>query len=80
MPSKQFDHLQESSAARLRALIPASCPLVVERQPRGGFHVFTLDTRDEATGRYQVVAAFILGYVAAWRRASPRASPQPQGI
>lgn len=68
MPSKQFEHLQESSALRLRARIPSGCPLLAARATPSGFRAWTLDARDQVTGRYQVVAAWIDGYVAAWRR------------
>lgn len=70
MPSKQFAHLQESSLRRLQALVPHACPLIVARRQHVGFVVQTLDERDHCTGRYQVVAAWIDGYVAAWRRLS----------
>lgn len=66
--SRQFEHLQESSAERLRAFIPVGCPLLVGRAAGGGFRAWTLDERDEITGRYQVVAAWVTGYVAAWMR------------
>ena len=70
MPSKQFEHLQESSLKRLAALFPSSCPLMVQRMPRG-FRAMTIDERDEKAGRFEVVAAWITGYVAAWRRVRP---------
>lgn len=66
--TRQFDHLQESSRERLRAMIPAGCPLTVERGALGGFVARTLDGRTNYRGRFQVVAAFILGFVAAWQR------------
>jgi hypothetical protein len=71
MPSKQFAHLQEASLLRLRAQIPAACPLVVRRLDGGGFCAATIDGRDECQGRFQVVASFIAGYVACWRRVRP---------
>jgi hypothetical protein len=71
MPSKQFDHLQESTLRRLRDLIPPDCPLLVQRLPAGGFRVMTLDERDRLSGRYQVVAAWVAGYVCSWRRVRP---------
>jgi hypothetical protein len=71
MASKQFDHLQESSLLRLRALIPSECPLLVRRDAPSGFVAYTFDERDAQRGRYQVVAAFIAGYVASWRRVRP---------
>ena len=71
-PSRQFEHLQRTSLARLQALIPHDCPLVVTRPPAGGFLACTLDGHDGLRGRYQVVAAWITGYVAAWAVWSPR--------
>jgi hypothetical protein len=71
MASKQFEHLHESSRARLAAMIPSGCPLRVERVEqfgRGGFKAITLDERDCQTGRFEVVAAYITGYVSCWRR------------
>jgi hypothetical protein len=65
--SRQFEHLQESSLQRLRDRIPSACPLYVARR-REGFRAFTTDERTELIGRFQVVAAFIDGFVAAWRR------------
>jgi len=72
MPSKQFAHLQASSAHRLRARIPSGCPLLVAQADPSGFRVWTLDERDSCTGRFQVVAAWIDGYVAAWARVARR--------
>jgi len=69
MASRQFEHLQEQSLARLRALVPAGCPLRVLREPRGGFRVATTDGRVTTHGRFQIVAAWIEGYVTAWCRA-----------
>jgi hypothetical protein len=75
MASKQFEHLQESTLRRLQGRIPSRCLLFVSRPPAGGFRAATLDERDSCTGRAQVVAAWIDGYVAAWSRtARPRAS------
>jgi hypothetical protein len=74
MASKQFAHLQESSRQRLRAMIPIGCPLIIASQLEGGFLVTTFDERDSCSGRFQVVAAWIDGYVAAWRRVA-----QPHG-
>jgi hypothetical protein len=71
MASKQFDHLQESSLQRLKALVPAGCPLVITRLPHGGFHACTLDLKDEMRGRFQVVASWVGGYVACWQRVRP---------
>lgn len=71
MPSKQFEHLQESSLAHLKAMVPLGCPLLVTRAEPAGFTVSTFDERDALTGRYQLVATWIAGYVAAWRRLRP---------
>lgn len=68
MASKQFEHLQESTLRRLQALIPHDCPLSVARRQHVGFVVQTHDERDYCTGRYQVVASWITGYVCAWKR------------
>lgn len=65
--TRQFEHLQESSAQRLRDRIPPEVPLLVSRR-REGFRAFTIDERTELVGRFQVVAAFIDGFVAAWTR------------
>jgi len=67
MASRQFEHLQEQSLARLRALVPAGCPLRVLREPRGGFRVATTDRHAGTHGRFQIVATWIDGYVAAWK-------------
>ena len=72
MAAKQFEHLQELSLTRLRALVPSGCPLLVARRTEGGFIVTVWDGRDFHVGRYQVVAAWIIGYVACWRRVRVR--------
>lgn len=66
--SRQFDHLQESTLSRLREKIPASCPIIVHRLDEGGFRAATLDERDRIEGRFQVVAAWVDGFVCAWLR------------
>jgi hypothetical protein len=71
MPSKQFASLQELSLQRLQSRIPSDCPLMVSRDPAVGFRAWTMDGVDEAHGRFQVVHAFIDGYVACWRRVRP---------
>jgi len=68
MASKQFEHLQESSLQRLKALVPSGCPLLVRRRAPGGFCAYTYDERDQMPGRFQIVASFIQGFVTAWRR------------
>jgi len=79
--SRQFEHLQESTLARLRAHIPAGCPLTVERAAVG-FKV--TGPRCEQTGRAQVVTAFIDGFVAAWetewRHVSADIGPVPTTV
>ena len=71
MASKQFDHLQEASLRQLQALVPSDCPLLVRRMDTG-FLACTIDGRDQLAGRFQVVHAFISGYVASWTRGRPR--------
>jgi len=70
--SRQFEHLQEASLARLRAMIPHDCPLVVTRlapgTTLGGFIVKVIDRDEGHSGRFQVVAAWVAGYVAAWSK------------
>lgn len=72
--SRQSEHLQEKTLSRLAALIPHDCPLAVRRHPSGsGFQVVSalgspgVDARVFLAGRYQVVAAFIDGYVRRWQ-------------
>ena len=68
--NRQFGHLQEQNLRRLQALIPSGCPLRVEVATRG-FRAVTLDECDQLTGRFQVVHAFVSGYVASWERVRP---------
>jgi hypothetical protein len=75
--SKQFEHLQESSVRRLRDRIPSGVPLLVSRH-RVGFRAFTLDERTDLSGRFQVVAAFIDGFVAAWTRRGGERTDSPE--
>jgi hypothetical protein len=72
MGSRQFAHLREASLKTLRARIPSACPLTVTARPQGGFLVATLDGYDALAGRYQVVAAYLDGYIAAWKRTTRR--------
>jgi hypothetical protein len=77
--TRQFDHLQERTLDRIRARIPAGCPLRVERRPldeaRRTFNGFRVTGPGcEAEGRAAVVTAFVDGYVAAWER---REDPRP---
>ena len=79
-PSRQFAHLQQDSLRRLRDRIPADCPLLVALDPEaGGFRVRTLDQASGHAGRYQVVAAWVDGFVEAWARVSrhPRQEATP---
>ena len=69
--SRQFEHQQEAALKRLQARIPSECPLVVRRLAPdttiGAFIVHHIDRTDEGLiGRFQVVAAWIDGYLAAW--------------
>lgn len=78
--SKQFEHLQEATLRRLQALIPHDCPLVVRRlAPGTATGGFVVSIHDDSTaghsGRFQVVAAWIEGYVTAWRRLGLDAQP-----
>lgn len=72
MPSQQFAHLRRQSVERLKAMIPSDCPLYVMAdepdRPARDFRVMTLDGVDACTGRFQIVATYISGYVAAWQR------------
>lgn len=74
MARRQFAHLEAQTLRRLRDRIPVACPLVVAARQEGGFWACTLDERDVVTGRFQVVAAWIDGYVAAWTRLSRQAA------
>jgi hypothetical protein len=69
--SRQFEHYQEASLKQLQAMVPHDCPLLVRRLARGrslgGFVVTVLDTRVGCSGRFQVVAAWVEGYVTAWK-------------
>jgi hypothetical protein len=72
MPSRQFEHQQEATLRRLQAMIPHECPLWVRRIAPGttlggGFAVYVLDHDEGCSGRFQVVAAWIDGYLAAWK-------------
>lgn len=76
--SRQFDSLQAATLRRLLARIPPDCPLVVGRAvERDGFRVLTLDERTCCQGRYQVVAAWIDGFVSAWSRLSRHTASRP---
>jgi hypothetical protein len=65
--SRQFEYLQKQTLQRLRVRIPANCPIAVTRLDRGGFDVMTTDGRTGLSGRFQVVAAWIDGFVASWK-------------
>lgn len=72
MASRQFAHLRRQSVERLKAMIPSGCPLYVMAdepdRPARDFRVMTIDGLDCCAGRFQIVATYITGYVAAWRR------------
>jgi len=68
MATRQFEHLQQKSLKRLQALIPHDCPLYVIRKVPSGFFVRTLGEADGCAGRFEVVAAWITGYVVGWKR------------
>ena len=70
--SRQFEHLQEATLKRLQAVIPHDCPLVVHRfvpvtGGRGAFDVQVLNGHEGYHGRAEVVAAWIDGYLTAWK-------------
>jgi hypothetical protein len=62
----QAERFQQQTLDRLSARIPFDCPLLVERVVSGGFRAWALDTDHEQVGRFQVVAAWIDGFIAAW--------------
>lgn len=67
--SRQSRHLRESDLRSLRSLIPEGCPLSVTRE-EGDYRVHTSEGDIVALatrGRFQIAAAYIQGYVAAWR-------------
>jgi hypothetical protein len=67
--SRQFAHLQQKSLDTLRGLVPPGCPLVVGRADPSGFVITWRDDDSQApvfTGRYQVVAAWIDGFIRGW--------------
>jgi hypothetical protein len=70
---RQFESQQALTLERLKARIPNGCPLLVERRPAAeawrefsGFRAHAPGC--EQSGRAQVVAAFIDGYVACWEQ------------
>jgi hypothetical protein len=65
--SRQSEWYNQQTLQRLDARIPSGCPLLVERAPVG-FRVWVLDDKPEQVGRFQIVAAWIDGFVAAWER------------
>jgi hypothetical protein len=74
--SPQFAHHHDADRVRLNNRIPVDCPLIVRALPEG-FAAMTLDGHDEIEGRYQVVAAYVDGYVAAWKRLTRRSASCP---
>lgn len=69
MTVRPRDYHQEATLRRLQTMVPAECPLIVQRRARelGGFEVLALDGSDGCGGRFEVVAAWIRGYLTAWR-------------
>jgi hypothetical protein len=65
--SRQSEWLQRKTLERLRERIPHDCPLLVEPIPIG-FRVRVLDGDREQRGRFQIVATWIDGFIAAWER------------
>jgi hypothetical protein len=70
--SRQFEYLQKQTLERLRVRIPSDCPVKVMHVGLGGFSATTMDGRAGQIGRFQVVAAWIDGFVAAWERSGGR--------
>jgi hypothetical protein len=68
MATRQFESLQRASLARLARLIPPECPLRVLRAEPSGFRAETLDRMHAKVGRFEVVAAWIQGFVIGWTR------------
>lgn len=68
--SRQFGYLQRKSLDTLRAMVPHDCPLIVAINEDARYHAaFTVSNLTQQVlkiGRFQVVAAFIEGYVRAW--------------
>jgi hypothetical protein len=62
---------READRLRLNKRIPSDCPLIVRALPEG-YAATTLDGHDEIEGRYQVVAAYVDGFVTAWKRLTRR--------
>jgi len=67
MPSRQAEAHARNDHARLRAQIPAACPLLVERRDGGGFVISTLTGERIVAGRYEVAHACIAGFVEGWQ-------------
>jgi hypothetical protein len=68
--SRQYEWSRRSDVDRLTKLIPDLCPLAVRQHPtaRGFIVGELLDGEVYLAGRFQVVAAFIDGYVRAWQK------------
>ena len=62
--------IADQHTARLRALIPITCPVSVTCGPAGGFIATTADARHTHHGGYAATASWIAGYVAAWQAES----------
>lgn len=70
MPSRQAVHLRKTSLARLKAMVPRGCPVTVE-DINQTFMAFTRDGMTGTAGRFEVVAAYITGFVDCWKRMLP---------
>lgn len=67
--SRQTKHNHQRDLERLRAQIPASCPLVAGyNQETNTFEIAWLEEPETplVTGRMQIVATYIDGFVRAW--------------
>lgn len=69
-----WEHQRDATLRQLRARIPADCPLIVDVGTRAGFRygfrVVRFDLVDRAVaihGRHEVIAAWIEGFLSAWR-------------
>lgn len=76
------DALQQQTLKRLQALVPADCPLLVHRDLAA--QAFVVTTRDDTArplcvGRFQVVAAFLDGYVRGWQLQASTYRPDHNG-
>jgi hypothetical protein len=69
--SRQYEWMRRTDKDRLNGLIPHDCPIIVQLNPDGrGFVVVPLGDYERGAylvGRFQVVAAFVDGFVRAWQ-------------